>query len=70
MRRSRAHGRHFVRTPGGRVVVRFIKRRPAGPKCAECGRPLSGTRPNRPHGGYLCSRCSRESIRKEVRGWS
>jgi large subunit ribosomal protein L34e len=79
LRRSRAHGRHFRRTPGGRVALRFLKKRAGIHRCAKCGRPLAGVgfgklpkssrRPNRPHGGYLCPRCSREELRRQVRAW-
>lgn len=78
MRKSRAHGRHFVRTPSGRVVVRYIKKKSSVPRCGRCKRPLSGIggpkepksckRVNRPYGGYLCSRCAREELRRKIRG--
>ncbi len=65
-----------VRTPGGRVVVQYRHKVHSKARCALCGRPLTGTptgpkfkmrklakserRPNRPFGGYLCSRCARK----------
>lgn len=73
-------GKHFVRTPSGRVVIRVIKKR-GYPKCAKCKKPLHGVRlgrglaksekrVNRPFGGYLCSRCAREILKERVRVWS
>jgi large subunit ribosomal protein L34e len=77
MRRSRAYGRHFKRAPSGKVVVRLIKKKSVIHRCGRCGRPLAGIgepkkpksckRPNRPYGGYLCSRCTREELRRRVR---
>ncbi|GCC11379.1 50S ribosomal protein L34e [archaeon] len=71
------------RTPGGKVVVHYEKKRVKAPKCARCGRRLEGMkilRPkvlkrvnkskkkvNRPYGGYLCSSCMRQEIKAKVR---
>lgn len=71
-----------VRTPGGRTVYHYRKKRYNAAKCAVCKRPLNGVpngprsllsklsksekRPNRPYGGYLCSRCMRELIERKV----
>lgn len=70
------------RTPSGKSVVRKGKRKPSMAKCANCGAPLHGTprlkpiklkrlpkskrRPNRPYGGNLCSRCTRELLKSRV----
>ncbi len=64
------------RTPSGRSIIRKRKRKPSAAKCANCGAllhgmprlkpsklkklPKSKRRPNRPYGGYLCTRCMRE----------
>lgn len=69
------------RTPSGRSVVRRGRGKPAFSKCAVCGAKLhgmprlrpSGLRklpkskrvPNRPYGGYLCTRCTRELLKGE-----
>ncbi|MET1101595.1 MAG: 50S ribosomal protein L34e [Pyrodictiaceae archaeon] len=68
----------LVRTPGGRLVWRPVKHKRSKAKCAWCHRELHGTpalpkveikklpkssrRPERPYGGYLCSRCLREGL--------
>ena len=75
---SRKRRRVFVKTPGGRVHIHFVKRKPAKAHCADCGKELQGVlaerpykmqntaktkkRPQRPYGGNLCSRCSRKKI--------
>lgn len=76
--RSRTLRRVFIKTPGGRTVLRYKKRKPAKAKCAVCRDFLKGTlrerpykmmriaktkkRPERPFGGYLCSKCMRKEI--------
>lgn len=81
--KSRSMKLKFVRTPGGRTVVHYKKKKVSKSKCAECGTQLAGTvreramklrkiskskkRPERPFGGYLCSKCSRKKIVKEAR---
>ena len=71
------------RTPGGRVVVHLKKKKIGKPKCAICGKPLHGMprliqskfknlpkskkRPQRPYGGYLCSKCMREVLKEKLR---
>lgn len=73
----------FVKVPGGRTVVQFKNRKPKSHRCASCGAVLPGTlrerpfkmqkiaksykRPERPFGGFLCSRCSRKKIVGDVR---
>lgn len=72
----------FRKTPGGRTVVHFEKRRPKPARCASCGKVLYGTareraykmrntpktkrRPERPYGGYFCSRCARKKLLKKL----
>ena len=66
--------------PGGAVVIRYFRRRPSKPKCAVCKKPLSGVprkrpsqvkklsknkrRPNRPYGGNLCPKCTRNTMKR------
>lgn len=80
--KSRSMRRVFVRTPGGKNVLHYKKRKPNNAKCS-CGAVLKGTarerpykmktmakskkRPLRPYGGNLCSKCMREKIIKNVR---
>ncbi|RLI98047.1 MAG: 50S ribosomal protein L34e [Candidatus Aenigmatarchaeota archaeon] len=72
-----------VRLPSGKVVIRERKKKPRIAKCAICKRPLHGIprlrasqlkklaktkkRPERPYGGYLCSKCMRELMREKAR---
>jgi large subunit ribosomal protein L34e len=77
-RRSRTLRRVFRRTPGGRTVLQYKKRKPSKATCAVCGKNLAGVprerpykmmrmaktkkRPERKFGGMLCSACSRRKI--------
>ena len=70
-------------TPGGKSVTHFERRKPSKAVCASCGSPLSGVprdipskimnmpkssrRPERPFGGMLCSKCSREEIKARIK---
>ncbi len=74
--RSRSRRRVYKRTPGGRTVIHYEKRKPKAARCAICGRPLGGVprgrpveirklakterRPERPYGGYICPDCLRK----------
>ena len=67
-----------VKTPGGRISLRYEAKKPQKPHCASCGkvlqavahgtpvrvRKLSKTqrRPQRPYAGVFCSSCSRKKI--------
>ena len=80
--KSRTFRRTHVRTPGGKTVLRFDKRKPSIAKCGACGAELKGIprelpykmhnmpktmkRPERPYGGVLCSKCMREKIKSEI----
>jgi large subunit ribosomal protein L34e len=71
------------RTPGGQNVLRYKKKKPSKHVCAECGAILHGVprgrpyeikklsktkrTPNRPFGGYLCSKCLRKHFKSEAR---
>ncbi len=76
MYRSRSWRRVQVRTPGGRTVTHYERRKPNVARCAICGKPLNGVprgrpveirklakterRPERPYGGYICPSCLRK----------
>ena len=80
--KSRSLRRVAKKTPGGRVVVHYLKRKPKAARCANCGAILKGVprerpykmqslpksrkRPERPYGGMLCSKCSRIKIKQEI----
>jgi len=81
--RSRSLRRVKVRTPGGRVVIHYERRKPGPARCALCGAILAGVprerparlrklahterRPERPYGGFLCPRCLRRGLIDAVR---
>ena len=78
--RSRKLRRVNVKTPGGRNVTHYEKRTSSRPRCAICGRPLSGIdiamvktkhvrgpTVSRPYGGYVCHRCLSLALRLAVR---
>lgn len=72
-----------VRTPSGRLALHEKWKKANAAKCAICGKelqaiprlraaelrklPKSKKRPERPFGGYLCSKCMREFFREKVR---
>ncbi len=74
--RSRSWRRVQVRTPGGKTVTHYERRKPKAARCAICGKPLNGVprgrpveirklskterRPERPYGGYICPSCLRK----------
>ncbi len=74
----RAYRLIYVKVPGGRTVIQYRKKKPSKAKCAKCGALLAGVprerpyrmqnmpktkkRPERPFGGYYCSRCLRRLI--------
>ena len=75
-----------VKTPGGKTVVHLRERKPSKAICGNCKKPLSGVprdrpavmakvpktakRPERPYGGVLCSKCTRQLLKEQVRGES
>ena len=81
--RSRTFRRRRTRTPGGRLVMQYLRRRPANPQCGKCGVnlkgvprgtvmhvrrvPKSGRRPERPYGGVLCTRCMRAKFKEQAK---
>ena len=76
--KSRTYRRINRVTPGGRTVTQYKKRKPSKAKCGNCRAILIGVpserpykmqnmaktakRPQRPFGGVLCSKCSRQEI--------
>jgi len=81
--KSRTFRRVNKKTPGGKNIRQYKKRKPEPHKCANCGKLLKGIprerpykmqnmgvtkkRPERPFGGKLCSKCSRDLIKQEAR---
>lgn len=81
--RSRSLRRVCKRTPGGKTVIHFEKRKPNPAHCALCGRVLHGVprlrpvelrklpkrarRPERPYGGYLCPACLARLLKEAAR---
>mmetsp|Transcript_1049 Transcript_1049/g.1260 ORF Transcript_1049/g.1260 Transcript_1049/m.1260 type:complete len:117 (-) Transcript_1049:205-555(-) len=67
-----------VKTPGGKLVAQYVKKKAAGPKCGDCGSSLPGIAHLRPkeyknvkkcqksvsraYGGSRCATCVRERI--------
>lgn len=82
-KRSRTFKRIHKKLPGGRNTVHYEKRKPGKAKCGKCGALLKGVprerpykmqkmprsvkRPERPYGGNLCSRCTREVFIQKAR---
>ena len=81
--RSRSYKRKQKKLPGGETVKRYKKKTPGVARCSNCGKNLKGIprkrphkmrnmgktekRPERPHGGKLCSECSRKLIKEKAR---
>ncbi len=77
-RKSRTMRRVHVKTPGAKTVLHYRRRKPNKAQCAGCGIELRAVprlrdykmrniaktkkRPQRPFGGYFCSKCSRAKI--------
>ena len=82
--RSRTFRRVKVKTPGGRNVVHYERRKPKKAHCGKCRAELKGVpralpykmrnmaktkkRPERPYGGVLCSSCMRRLFVEKARG--
>ena len=45
---TKSNRRKKVRTPGGKLVFQYLKKRPALPKCPMTGVKLKGIKPSRP----------------------
>lgn len=81
--RSRSYKRIKRTTPGGKSVVHYRRKKVKKACCCNCGSPLPGVasyrrgkmdklsktkkRPERPFGGNLCSKCTREKIKERIR---
>merc|ERR1711863_198019 len=75
---TKSNRRKKVRTPGGKLVFQYLKKRPALPKCPMTGVKLKGVKPTRPaerkrlslrhkkvfraYGGVLSHKAVREKI--------
>ncbi len=73
----------YRRTPGGRTVIHYEKRKPGPARCGICGAILNGVprlrpvelrklartrkRPERMFGGVLCPRCLERLLKKTIR---
>ncbi|MBU0530824.1 MAG: 50S ribosomal protein L34e [Candidatus Aenigmatarchaeota archaeon] len=80
--RSRSMRRVKKKTPGGRSVIHYSKKKPKPAVCASCKAKLHGVprdlpykigklaktkkRPERPFGGHLCSKCARHAIKSTL----
>lgn len=78
----RGKARKLVRTPSGRLVWRPVEFKRGEAKCAWCHGELHGTpalpkakirrlakssrRPERPYGGYICSKCLKSGVIRAV----
>jgi large subunit ribosomal protein L34e len=81
--KSRSMRRVYRKTPGGKVVLHYRKRKPKLPRCGSCGATLKGVvkerpsklknmpktkkRPTRPYGGVLCTKCLRKLMIEKAR---
>merc|ERR1711997_1041530 len=75
---TKSNKRKIVRTPGGKLVFQYLKKRPTVPKCPMTGLRLKGVKPSRPsersrlslrqkkvyraYGGVLSHKAVREKI--------
>lgn len=82
-RKSRTFRRVKVKTPGGKTITQYKRRKPSKAECGGCGKLLAGVprelpfkmktmpktkkRPERPYGGVLCSKCMRAKIIETAR---
>ena len=80
--RSRSFRKLVRKTPGGKTIKVFERRRPGHSSCANCGNKLLGVprerpskisklsstkkKPSRKFGGNLCSACSRQTIKQQA----
>jgi len=80
--KTRKLKRFRVKTPGGKSVIHYKKKKPSIGKCGICKKPLKGIkrlrqaklrnipksqkRVARAYGGNLCSKCSKETIKAKI----
>lgn len=83
MYKSKSLRKTYRKTPSSRVVTHYKKRKSKKSHCANCGALLSGVarerpfkmqnipktkkRPQRPYGGYYCSKCMRKVLIEKAR---
>jgi large subunit ribosomal protein L34e len=81
--KSRRHRRVRTKMPGGGFKVVYKRKKPAKAQCANCGAALKGVptkrsyqirnlaktkrRPERPYGGVLCTKCTRNLMAEKAR---
>ncbi len=81
--RSRSKKRRQVRTPGGKTVTHYKRKKPKRHHCGRCGKPLPGVPnyipsemrklnkskkiPDRPYAGVLCNECVERLFRYKTR---
>lgn len=81
--RSRSIRKSYRKTPGGKTVAHFEKKRCRGISCGRCGKYVQGTKgfsrvqisklsksekiPTRPFAGVLCSNCTEDLMRYVTR---
>ncbi|MBS3098195.1 50S ribosomal protein L34e [Candidatus Woesearchaeota archaeon] len=81
--RSRSIRKIYIKTPGGKTVIHYERKKPKKAHCGSCGAILKGVprerpyklrklaktqrRPERPYGGVLCSKCARLLFIREAR---
>lgn len=86
MFKSRRFRKVFVKVPGGATKLHYRQRKPSKAVCGSCRKPLPGVarelpnkmknmaktkkRPERPYGGVLCSKCTRQLLKEKARGES
>ncbi|MFQ6085769.1 MAG: 50S ribosomal protein L34e [Candidatus Bathyarchaeia archaeon] len=84
--RSRSLRRKSLTVPGGRHTIHYERKKPSGARCAICGGILHGVprsrpseirklqktkkRPERTHGGHICSTCLMRLLKQEARNIS
>jgi large subunit ribosomal protein L34e len=82
-KRSRTFRRIYVKTPSGKNVISYRRRKPSKSHCANCGKLLQGIprelpykmknmpksqkRPERIFGGKLCSNCTKRELIRRIR---
>ncbi len=80
--RTRSKARIFIKTPGGRVVIHYRKRKTKSRICQLCKKeihgiprmnssnaskfPKSSKRISRIYGGIICGKCLRLILKKEI----
>eukprot|EP00178_Gracilaria_changii_P014272 TRINITY_DN40350_c0_g1_i1.p1 TRINITY_DN40350_c0_g1~~TRINITY_DN40350_c0_g1_i1.p1 ORF type:complete len:160 (+),score=20.87 TRINITY_DN40350_c0_g1_i1:28-507(+) len=75
---TNSNKRQIIKTPGGKLVYHYLKKRGTLPKCGDCHEKLHGIQPSRPfqrrnmprrlktvtraYGGSRCHKCVRQRI--------